>query len=198
MNTWGNQPGSGPDLAGSSVPPGPPAWTPQVGGFAAPPNAAVPPGPVGYGWYAPPKPTSSNSGPVVGLVVLVFVGMVGIATMVGLGGTFATISNASSLPDLKVGQCFNGARPDPLSSGMKIVDSVNVVACSEPHDSELVASFQYPASPTATFPGDDEVSDYADSECSSWFFGYVGIASGDTDYGLTYFVPLEANWAADD
>jgi hypothetical protein len=200
VNDWGNGPAPGPaqgPITGPTGPAYPPSGQPPAGpGTWSGPAVGPPPGPVGYVWPEPPR-SSNLSAVLAGVVLLAIVGVVLVAA-IGFGGGLGTVFNATSMQNLKLGQCFNGSRPDPSAAGTKMVGSVDVVACTEPHDGELIATSDYPAAANASYPGDDEVSEYAEGRCSSEFLGYVGTTSERTHYEMTYFVPFAFNWAADD
>jgi len=151
---------------------------------------------VGYDWPQP-RQSSNSSAVLAGVVLLAIVGVVLVAA-IGFGGGLGTVFSATSMQNLKLGQCFNGSRPDPSLPGTPMVGSVDVVACSEPHDGELIGTSDYPAAANASYPGDEAVSEYAEGRCSSEFLGYVGTTSDRTHYELTYFMPFAFNWAADD
>lgn len=84
-----------------------------------------------------------------------------------------------------VGDCLN----DADSSGA--VTTAPIVLCDEPHDSEAYASIQLD---DGDYPGDTTVSDAADSLCYDAFEPFVGVASENSKYDFTYYVPTERGW----
>jgi hypothetical protein len=67
---------------------------------------------------------------------------------------------------LEVGMCYNGA----IDGGA----TVETVECSEPHENEVYALFEY--TETDVFPGDAVMEEYAADVCLPAFEGYVGVA----------------------
>jgi hypothetical protein len=137
--------------------------------------------------------------PVAALIVVLFVSWV-LQSAVSFGSLFASFAevDTTGIQRLSVGQCFNGARPDPHSEAITLVDDAEVVACTTPHEAELVGAFDYPVSASAPYPGTQQVSSYAEAECGIRFASYVGIPFEHTAYGLTYIPPMDYNWAIGD
>ncbi len=67
-----------------------------------------------------------------------------------------TQSSDAFVEDLKAGDCFSGA-------GRTEVDSVTIVPCASPHESQVVTIFAMPAGP---WPGKDEVVAAAEDGCA--------------------------------
>ncbi|KJK12881.1 hypothetical protein UB45_06185 [Terrabacter sp. 28] len=67
-----------------------------------------------------------------------------------------TQSSDASVEDLKAGDCFSGA-------GRTEVDSVTIVPCTSPHESQVVTIFAMPSGP---WPGEDKVVAAAEDGCS--------------------------------
>jgi hypothetical protein len=67
-----------------------------------------------------------------------------------------TQSTDAFVEDLKAGDCFSGA-------GRTEVDSVTIVPCASPHESQVVTIFAMPAGP---WPGKDEVVAAAEDGCA--------------------------------
>jgi hypothetical protein len=140
---------------------------------------------------------------MVGLavVVVLFFALWMVQSFIPFGTLFASLADtdATGVQHLSVGQCLNGARPDPApAAAIPIIHDADVVDCATPHDSELVASFDYPVSRAAAYPGFDVVSSYAQAECGVRFSSYVGVRPEDTSYGLTFIPPMEFNWDVGD
>jgi hypothetical protein len=90
-----------------------------------------------------------------------------------------------SVFDLRVGDCVN----DVEETTMEL--SVEVVPCSQPHDAELISSFEFPA---GDYPGEDRIFRLADRRCSREL---DAVADGQ---GLEpfYYYPTERSWSSGD
>jgi len=184
---WPQQPPPGPWQQQGHDPQGP--WPPQ------------PP----YGWQQPGgppdfgRPPPRSRGPIIAaaaIVVVLVVLAIGLIAFIGSG--LGPLLSKTALQDLTVGQCFNGGRA-PAGSGSSMLFGVDVVSCTEPHTSELAATFAYPGSgPSMAFPGLEAVGTYAEEECISHFADYVGLSFSTSELGMTYVYPLEANWSLGD
>lgn len=118
--------------------------------------------------------------------------------MAYVGSQFGTFFGGTALEELSVGQCFNGGRGE-YGPAAAIISTVEVVACTEPHTSELIATLDYPgAGPAVEFPGIDSVQTFALQECIDSFADYVGIDYDESELEITYVYPLEHNWNAGD
>ncbi len=93
--------------------------------------------------------------------------------------------------DLKVGDCFDGA---PANTEVSEVDSK---PCTEPHENEVFAVFDYPGSATE-HPGDAALDAAADTGCVDAFRQYVGKAIEDSSLTFSYLVPTQASWRLGD
>lgn len=197
-----NQPPSGPQQQWpqqpTQVPQGPWQQQPPQGGWPQQPQ-----GPwqqaVGGGPPYPNQPPPRSRAPLIaGLAIVAIIVVLVIGLIAFIGSGLAPLLSRTALQDLTVGQCFNGARV-PAASSSGIVLGVDVVACTEPHESELAATFDYPGgSPSLPYPGLETVSSYAESECIGHFADYVDLSFNSSVLGMTYIYPLEANWALDD
>jgi len=135
---------------------------------------------------------------VAGIVIVVIVIALVIGLLAFIGSGLAPLLSKTALQDLTVGQCFNGGRA-PSESGTAVVFGVDVVACTEPHTSELVATFDYPGSgSSAPYPGLDIVDGYSEEECIDRFAEYVGLNFNSSVLGMTYVYPLDTNWRLGD
>lgn len=90
---------------------------------------------------------------------------------------------------LQVGDCLNDA------TAAETVETIPTVPCSEPHDSEIFASFLIDGD---AFPGTDVVIEQADAGCLEAFPGFVGIEYADSIYYYSYYFPTEGSWANGD
>ncbi len=106
-------------------------------------------------------------------------------------GAFA-FSNLSELFDdstdvalLTVGDCLNGADGE-------LVESVDVVDCSEAHDFEVYARPSHAAS--GDYPGADALFAWADQRCWEAFEPYVGVPFEESELYFTNLVPTDESW----
>jgi hypothetical protein len=90
---------------------------------------------------------------------------------------------------IKVGDCIN----DADVSGE--VETVPIVPCTEPHDSEAYASI---IMDDGDFPGPDAVDTAAQDGCLGAYEGYVGTAYDSSKFEISYYYPTEATWATGD
>jgi hypothetical protein len=89
---------------------------------------------------------------------------------------------------LQLGDCLDAATTE--------VDSVPVVPCAEPHESEVVALFDLPE---GDYPGAEAVIEAAETGCTGErFTSYVGIEYPQSQYLISYLVPTEQTWDAID
>lgn len=100
-----------------------------------------------------------------------------------------TAACSTSVLTLETGTCFD----DPES--FEEVTDVPVVDCSEPHDNEVIGSFDLPA---GGYPGDAAVAARAEEGCLVRFEPYVGIDFPSSTYDLGWFTPTSASWDGGD
>lgn len=180
----------GPGPQGPWQQPPPQGWQQQPAGWQQQPGG----GPPYFNQAAPRSRAPLIAGAVVVVIVVVLV--IGLIAFIGSG--LGPLLSRTALQDLTVGQCFNGARA-PAESGSGIVLGVDVVACTEPHESELAATLAYPGSgPSISYPGLETLASYAEGECIQRFAEYVGLSFSASALGMTYIYPLEANWELGD
>lgn len=89
--------------------------------------------------------------------------------------------------DLEVGTCF-----DDTDTEATEVSDVPVVDCSEPHDNEVFAVFDYTASDT--FPGSSAMNDAAQESCVAEFEAYVGLSYQESDLNVFPITPTQGSW----
>lgn len=125
-----------------------------------------------------------------GVVVAAAIALTGcsLINQVTGGGTTEDGTQTSAF-SIKVGDCLN----DGDLTGE--VETVPVVACTEPHDSEAYASIILNG---ATFPGADVVDQEAQDGCLEAFEPYVGKSYDTSQYEVSYYYPTEATWANGD
>lgn len=92
--------------------------------------------------------------------------------------------------DVTVGDCFN--TPSVDEDG--VLGGVDVISCSQPHDSELY--FEY----DLTLPAYDEAAITADiqNRCLEEFLVYVGVTWLESDYNYYALSPTVERWGMGD
>lgn len=181
-----------------------------VGGFVLGADGRWWPSPAAVDGYAPlgerAAPDYGRTGRTIVIVsaVVVVLGILGaIVGTVLIAGLIWTVSQSSpsdgwsvwagSVPvgDLRVGDCF-------IDQGDESVEYVDVVACSEPHDAEVVlVDAGFFAGPDA-LPSDQEVDVMATPACRQALEAYTGQPYEDSDYDFWYFLPGEQTWSEGD
>jgi hypothetical protein len=91
---------------------------------------------------------------------------------------------------LEVGTCFND--DGPPGDAAEEISSVPEVDCSEPHDNEVFAVFEYTA--TDDYPGTAEMTDIATNLCIEQFDEYVGIPYQESILEVFPITPTEDGW----
>ncbi len=166
---------------------------PQVPSSASLAGSAgtVPGGAVGIeGWVAaPPAPRSGRRFPLSLVIGVVVIAAVVVAGLIG-------DSSSGNVGDLHVGDCFD----DPIAAGGSgnEVQDVQHHPCSEPHQFEVFASFEFPADKGAAFPGDSGFDTFVNEQCDPAFTAFVGIPETDSSLTWAVYQPLETGWDAGD
>ncbi|MFJ6678088.1 septum formation family protein [Microbacterium sp. NPDC091382] len=114
------------------------------------------------------------------------------------------VDNDMLFVHLGVGDCFD----DPNAydgSDPEGAWSILLIPCEEAHWFEMYAKddlgmsyFPDAMSPTAEFPGDDDVEDAANEVCYGAFADYVGESYEDSVLEYWYYVPTAESWAQGD
>jgi hypothetical protein len=94
-------------------------------------------------------------------------------------------AGTESVFDLRVGDCIN----DLEEATMEV--SVEVLPCSQPHDAEVISSFELPR---GDYPGEDSIFRVADRRCSRELDAVAGAQGGEP----FYFYPTEQSWGNGD
>ena len=90
---------------------------------------------------------------------------------------------------LPVGACFDDSAEEQVSS-------VPEVDCSEPHDNEVFAVFDYTDSDT--FPGSSAMNEAAQNLCIAQFENYVGLSYEESSFGVFPITPTQESWDGGD
>jgi hypothetical protein len=91
---------------------------------------------------------------------------------------------------IRVGDCF-----DDTGMGDGEISSLPGVPCADPHDNEAYAVFNIKS---ASFPGNDEVSEIAYDSCMERFDGFVGKDYQSSSLEMFPIYPTAESWAQDD
>ena len=89
-----------------------------------------------------------------------------------------------SVFEMEVGMCYNGSIDGSTT--------VETVECTEPHESEVYALFEY--TETDVYPGDAAMSEYAGEVCIPAFEGYVGVAYDNSEIFASTGYPSTETW----
>ena len=96
-----------------------------------------------------------------------------------------SLFGGSDVFDLSVGDCIESTALDAA------VDTVPVIECSEPHESEIYAAFQLD---DGAFPGTESITAEAEGLCLEAFEDFVGLAYEDSELLATTLTPTEDRW----
>jgi len=98
--------------------------------------------------------------------------------------------------DVAVGDCLRA--PAEVTAE---VETVERVACTEPHEQEayaIVPVVDEQGASIDTFPGDAWLKSFSDGACATEFEGYVGVDYRDSDLFFTYLQPNARGWGEGD
>lgn len=133
---------------------------------------------------------------VLGRLAGAGVAAVGIATFAGVGamGDETTRDESGAIVDgggvgafvLQEGDCF-------LEPDAGLVQSVEAVPCSEPHDAEVFSNIVLEG---GAFPGDDALGETASDRCVADFDAYVGTPYMDSALDVSWLAPSEQSWTS--
>jgi hypothetical protein len=136
-------------------------------------------------WQAQAQPT--EPAPVWrGLLRYAWIPVVGIVLVVG----FLLSQGQRDLSNLAVGDCFNAAEAEEISS-------VESRSCSEPHQFEVIHVFDWP-SPSDPYPSVDAQDEFVFNECAPAFATYVGAEYLASSLDFSYLSPTEEGWSQGD
>lgn len=86
---------------------------------------------------------------------------------------------------LAVGDCLESTELETT------LETVPVIECSEPHESEVYAAFQLD---DGTFPGTEAITAEAEGLCLGAFEDFVGLPYDDSELYATTMTPTEDSW----
>ncbi|MDD9888853.1 MAG: septum formation family protein [Gammaproteobacteria bacterium] len=131
---------------------------------------------------------------IVVVLVLIIVGLLGNAAInySGNGNDSAQVADASvpSASSLNIGDCFN-YNTMTNAEGVSAISGITAMACSAPHDNEI---FSVSIVDEEVFPGSDTLERLARSYCVENFAAFIGVAYGDSIFGISYLYPSEQSW----
>lgn len=144
------------------------------------------------------RPATRSAAPLVavaGLLVLLGAGAAAFFAFRG-GDDAEDLSGDVSVHAMEVGMCWN----DPSSAGLGATEvlEVDAVPCSEPHDNEVYALVDYPASGGAPFPGEAAIETAAFDLCRSAFEPFTGTAYEQSILDIFYIYPTLDTWLEGD
>ena len=99
---------------------------------------------------------------------------------------------ATSVMDLKVGDCFN------RSESSDQVATVDVVSCDTPHMYEVYNNSDIDDKKYTTAPTGDDLDTEISNACYDPFQTYVGIDYESSSYKVTAFYPTTSTWVQGD
>jgi hypothetical protein len=132
---------------------------------------------------------------VAGLLAVLGIGVAGFFAFSG-GDDAAETSGDISVHSMEVGMCWND--PSGLEFGSFEVLEVDAVACSDPHDNEVYALADYPASEDAPYPGDIAIENAALDLCRAAFAPFTGVAYEQSILDIFYIYPTIETWIEGD
>lgn len=124
------------------------------------------------------------------LAALVALPLTGCSLLGSMMGGNDIPEGESDVFSIAVGDCLNDLEV------ADVVESVPIVDCAEPHDSEAFARTD---STAATFPGDAALSDELSAYCQGEVFtDFVGVPYAESVYGTSGYFPTEGSWDGGD
>lgn len=105
-------------------------------------------------------------------------------------------ADKTAVYDIEPGQCFLG--PSEVKAQ---IEDLETVSCDKPHDREAYAVVPYEpreGESSDQFPGDEQLTTFAQGACAAEFETYVGVDYADSEYFFTYLLPSPRSWEDDD
>ncbi len=96
-----------------------------------------------------------------------------------------------AVAELLPGDCFNDA--DVTASGDGLEGQVTTVSCDQPHDNEVVVTYEFP---DTQFTSDEMVWEQMDTVCTDAWPDTIGIPYADSALWFYYYSPNSADWNA--
>lgn len=89
---------------------------------------------------------------------------------------------------MQVGDCF--IDPDPNA---ELVQSVEGVPCTTPHDGEVFAEYEF-GGPSTPYPGEEALYEQAWWDCLDRFEAWVGAPYEESVLGISTFTQTQEGW----
>lgn len=132
---------------------------------------------------------------IVGSLVLLGAGVAAFLAFAG-GEDSEEMSGDVSVHSMEVGMCWND--PAAIEFGSLEVLEVDAVPCSEPHDNEVYALAEYPASDDAAYPGDAAIQQASFDLCRAAFEPFTGVPYEMSLLDIFYIFPTLETWLEGD
>ena len=98
---------------------------------------------------------------------------------------------ATSVFELNAGDCFENEQEG-------IIEEVIRLDCAGSHEYELYAAIDHSAGTDDAYPGDADMTAFAESECIERFDGFVGASYETSELFIYYLQPTADTWAQGD
>lgn len=108
-----------------------------------------------------------------------------------IGVLVPIFSGLEPIADATVGDCFT------VGEALE-VDDIEVVSCSEPHDSELFLRVDMVPAFGTSLPDDDRAFDWLFEQCLEAFPAYTGESYEESRYWIDMFIPTADAWQGGD
>ncbi len=101
------------------------------------------------------------------------------------------VGEAASVFELNAGECFDNEQEG-------IIEEVLRLDCAASHEYELYAAINHSAGADGAYPGDADMTEFAESECIEQFDGFVGASYEASELFIYYLQPTADTWAQGD
>jgi hypothetical protein len=144
---------------------------------------------------APGRRSAASVAVVAGLLLVLGIGAAAFFAFAG-GDDPEETSGDVSVHSMRVGICWN----DPAGVGFGALEvlEVDAVPCGEPHDNEVYALAEYPASGDAAYPGDAAIQEAAFDLCRAAFEPFTGVPYEMSLLDIFYIFPTLETWIEGD
>jgi hypothetical protein len=96
-----------------------------------------------------------------------------------------------SVFDLQTGDCFD-------ASAEETVEEVEQIDCADPHTYEVYAAVEHPAGANEPYPGDEDMTAFAEEQCRTEFQDFVGIDYDSSELFIFFLHPSAETWQVGD
>jgi hypothetical protein len=112
-----------------------------------------------------------------------------VATVIVVMAVTLSSDSSTDVTDLEVGECFDLDLEPDADGEFVDVSVVEPFACDDPHNAQVVSTFDLNPDHELPFPGDVTLFEEADRACGERVVG-------DDRFGMLPITPTEATWAA--